>query len=384
MIKSILDTDLYKLTQQQAVIQEFPDTIVRYDLIIRTPRNFRDGFIEELRDQINKMKDLQLTDREYKFLLRKTYFFKRPYLDFLKGYRFDPNEVTLQQNSDGITLQIIGPWYRTILWETPLMATISELFFKNSNAWEEEKRKKVMVDKACFFNDIGAKFADFGTRRRYNFDNHNLLVKTCKEYANTFTGTSNPYLAMVHDTNTIGTQAHEWFMAIAALYGYPSANKIGLEKWVDVYQGDLGIALTDTFTSNIFFSNFNTKYAKLFDGIRHDSGDPVEFAKKTIRHYDKLKIDPKSKTIVFSDGLDKNAVAKIKGFCEGKIKDSYGIGTNLTNDVGLKPLNIVIKLTAVLNDDQWIPTVKLSDNTGKHTGPVDSIRLCKQTLQIKE
>jgi nicotinate phosphoribosyltransferase len=160
------------------------------------------------------------------------------------------------------------------------------------------------------------------------------------------------------------------------------ANKLGMEKWVEVYQGDLGIALTDTFTSDVFFNVFDSKYAKLFDGVRQDSGDPIIFAEKTIKHYEKLRIDPMSKTIVFSDSLDTEAVEKIHDFCKGRIRDSYGIGTNLTNDVGVKPLNMVIKLTAIKINDRWIPTVKLSDHAGKHTGAIEAVNLCKQVLRV--
>ena len=211
-----------------------------------------------------------------------------------------------------------------------------------------------------------------------------MLIQACKlESPKTFIGTSNPHFANIYGTKMVGTQAHELYMVIGVLYGYPSANRIALEKWVDVYQGDLGVALTDTFTTDAFFPSFTTKFAKLFDGIRQDSGDPIEFAKKAIAHYEKLRIDPKTKTIVFSDGLNKETVKKINHFCKGKVKASFGIGTNLTNDVGVKPLNMVIKLTAVSVGGEWLPTVKLSDNPGKHTGTEEAVSFCKRTLKLK-
>ncbi|NLE01138.1 MAG: hypothetical protein GX640_14820 [Fibrobacter sp.] len=155
-----------------------------------------------------------------------------------------------------------------------------------------------------------------------------------------------------------------------------------MEKWIEVYQGDLGIALTDTFTTDLFFSIFDTRFAKLFDGVRQDSGDPIVFAEKAIEHYKKLRIDPMSKTIVFSDSLNVDKVEEINNYCKGKIRPTYGIGTHLTNDVGVKPLNMVIKLTAIRAGDKWVPTVKISDDKGKHTGDTDAVALCKQILCI--
>lgn len=385
IINSILDTDLYKLTMQQAVIHLFPDLIVQYRLIIRSKRKFPPDFAAKLRQQIEMMSTLSLRHDEYNFL-KRAYFLKAPYIDFLRGYRFNPAEVTVIEKDDIVGLTIEGPWYRTILWETPLMATISELFFLNNNEekpWDMHTRIQRMKEKADFFERVGAPYADFGCRRRYSYTNHENLVRISKNYSpKTFIGTSNPYLAMNYDTKMVGTQAHEFFMVMAALFGYLMANKLGLEKWVEVYQGDLGIALTDTFTTDAFFDNFSPKYAKLFDGIRQDSGDPLVFADKAVAHYENIKIDPRAKSIVFSDSLNPEMVQKIHNHCAGRIKDAYGIGTNLTCDVGVKPLNIVIKLTSVLVNGVWRPTVKLSDDRGKHLGPADEVKLCQNTLKL--
>lgn len=371
---------------QQAVIAQFPKEIVRYELIVRTPREFPPNFAHLLRNEINALSDLRVTSAEIEFLKKTCYFLKPPYLDFLRGYQFDPQEVKVSQDQKGIHLQIEGYWYRTILWEVPLMAIISELFFKLTSAKFNYAHKIVDITrkKIEHLEAIGAKFSEFGTRRRFSFANHDMAVSICKEYAPTmFVGTSNPHLAMKYGVKAMGTQAHEWYMAIAALYGFESANQVGMEKWVDVYEGDLGIALTDTFTTNVFFNAFNTKYAKLFDGIRQDSGAPLLFAEKAIEHYKNLRIDPRSKTIVFSDNLNVNTVEEIRNYCKGKINDSYGIGTNLTNDVGEKPLNMVIKLVGIKIRDQWVNTVKLSDDPGKHTGPIETVERCKEILRIK-
>ena len=187
----------------------------------------------------------------------------------------------------------------------------------------------------------------------------------------------------------IGTQAHEWFMFHGAKYGYQEANHLAMKNWVDVYHGNLGIALTDTFGTDSFFKAFGSKYSKLFDGVRHDSGSPEEFAVKAFEHYKNMGIDPKSKTIVFSDGLNVDKAIELNSLCyDLGIGCSFGIGTNFTNDIidGIKPLNIVIKMTDCkpYGESNWLPTVKLSDVSGKHTGKTEEIELCKKTLRVEE
>ena len=194
------------------------------------------------------------------------------------------------------------------------------------------------------------------------------------------------YFAMKYDTIPIGTMPHEWFMYHGAIYGYRAANMKALEAWVDVYQGSLGITLTDTYTTDAFYKSFNLKQAKLFDGVRWDSGDPLEFTEKTIQFYKENRIDPLSKTIVYSDSLNLDRVWDIKQHINGRIHDAYGIGTFFTNDVGVTPLNMVIKLTEVKHhtDMPFLYAVKLSDTPGKNTGNHDEIELCKRTLGIDQ
>jgi nicotinate phosphoribosyltransferase len=210
-----------------------------------------------------------------------------------------------------------------------------------------------------------------------------LVVETLKKYGKTFVGSSNVHLAMLNGIKPIGTHAHEWFMFHAAKYGFKMANTVALEHWIDVYRGDLGIALSDTFTTDEFYGVFDKKFAKLFDGVRHDSGDPLEFADKTIQHYKSKGVDPLSKTIIFSDSLNLEKVKDIAQYCRGKIGCSFGIGTNFTNDVGLTSMNIVIKMTEALPEAQpWIHVVKLSDVPGKHSGDKKTIELAKEVLGI--
>ncbi len=386
VIKSLLDTDLYKFTMQQAVIQRFPDTLVRYELIIRVQREFPVGFVTELLKEIRSMATLRLDEEEKEFLNRNCYFFTKPYIDFLTGFCYDPTEVNAVQDGSTVQLTIEGYWYRTILWEVPLMALISELYFKmtGQEPFPGDECSNRIIGKAIALEKIGAHFSDFGTRRRYSFRLQDIAVAECKSNAlSAFNGTSNPFLAMKYKCKPIGTQAHEWYMAIAAMNGYIQANKIGLEEWVEVYKGDLGIALPDTFTTDVFLRDFNTKYARLFDGVRQDSGNPLEFADKIIEHYTKLRINPLTKTIVFSDSLNVAAIEKIESYCKNRIMTAYGIGTNLTNDAGVKPLNMVIKLTAIKIGTEWFPTVKLSDDAGKHTGDIETVGLCKKILRCE-
>ena len=388
MIKSILDNDLYKFTMQHAVINLFPRAKVRYTFINRGKTIFPEGFAEKLRKYISSLSDLKLQKDEKEFLNEKNYYLPPTYIDFLSGYRYDPSEVGVIQSGGDLQISIEGYWYRTILWEVPLMAMISELYFQMTNT--KPLDTNLIIDKlrkkAVKYDMIGVKVADFGTRRRYSFENHERVVEALKNYGKkSFIGTSNVYLAKKYKLTPIGTHAHEWFMFHAAKYGCKMANKLSLDNWVKIYRGDLGIALSDTYTTDVFYKTFDTKFAKLFDGVRHDSGDPLVFAEKTIKHYKSLKIDPLTKVVVFSDGLNPEKVEEIAKFCRGKIGMSYGIGTNFTNDVGVKPLNMVIKIIQAKPEGQnWINTVKLSDVKGKYTGNSKTIDITKIVLGIEE
>jgi len=279
MIQSILDNDLYKFTMQNAVIKIFPRAKVKYQFINRGKTEFPEGFGEKLRKEIAKFSNLKLADEEKDFLEKKCYYLDPTYLDFLKGYRYDPSEVGVIQKGGEIQIHIEGYWYRTILWEVPLMALISELYFKltNQETYDEAKIIETARKKATKFNMLGVSVADFGTRRRYSFKNHDRIVKALKNYGKpSIIGTSNVFFAKKYDLIPVGTHAHEWFMFHAAKYGYKMSNKLALDNWVRVYRGDLGIALSDTFTSDVFFDAFDTKFAKLFDGLRQDSGNPTE------------------------------------------------------------------------------------------------------------
>lgn len=385
-LHSILDNDFYKFTMQCAVIKIFPNARVKYKFFNRGQHKFPEGFAKELKKLVDQMANLELTKDEKSFLQKTCPYLDLPYLDFLEGYHYDPSEVIIEQIREDVEITIEGFWYRTILWEVPLLSLTSELFYKMTRQEKENDQKIIekTLEKNNTLTKLGATFAEFGTRRRHSYQVQDLVVKTLsKEKSSTFTGTSNVHFAMKNNIKPIGTHAHEWFMFHGAEYGFKMANALSLEHWVDVYRGDLGIALSDTYTTDVFFNQFDKKFAKLFDGVRHDSGDPIKFAEKTRKHYEKQGINPMFKYITFSDSLNLEKVAEISEACKGKIGASFGIGTNLTNDVGLKPMNIVIKLVGVLGiNDEWIPTVKLSDEPKKYTGEPKMIELVKEVLRI--
>ncbi len=383
IIRDITDNDLYKFTIMNAIQKKFPAAVVRYGFINRGKTEFPKGFAVALRKEVDAMREISLGNDAEDYLRRKCPYFDPVFVDLLKGFRFNPEEVSIQQTGGDLEVVIEGLWYRTVLWEVPLMALISELYFKQTEQ-EPDQYEQRAINKAKAFAEIGAEISEFGTRRRFSFEVQQRIVEILKEYTGKYlNGTSNVYLAMKYNLTPIGTHPHEWFMYHAAQYGYRAANSIALENWVDVYQGDLGIALTDTFTTDNFFRNFSSKYTKLFDGVRWDSGDPIVFTDKTLEHYQKNRIDPKSKTIVYSDSLNLEKVQEIKKYVNGRIHDVYGIGTYLSNDVGVKPLNMVIKLIDAKPEghDTFVPAVKLSDVDGKHTGDPGEIETCLKMIK---
>ena len=385
IIKHFSDNDLYKFSVMMAIQKLYPWAYVRYDFINRGGTQFPEGFAERLKEEVAAMAKLKMTKAEKKYIEKRCYFFDPAFIDFLEGYQYDPEEVHITQEGGDVKVYIEGYWYRTVLWEVPLMAIISELYFIMTGSTPVDVEKKAK-EKALALTKMEADYSDFGTRRRFSFDVQDKVVGTLKENSGEyFKGTSNVYLAMKYNTTPIGTMPHEWFMFHGAIFGYRAANMKALEAWVDVFQGSLGITLTDTYTTDSFFQSFSLKQAKLFDGVRHDSGDPLVFADKAIQFYKENRIDPVSKTLVFSDSLNLEAVKRIKEYVNGRMHDTYGIGTFFSNDVGAKPLNIVIKLTEIKATKKlkYLHAVKLSDVNGKHTGNEKEIQLAKLTLDIE-
>lgn len=383
IIRSILDSDLYKFTQQNFVLQHYNEVDVTYSFSNRDKSmSFNKKAVKEIENQIELMSKLKLTDAEYDWMKNNLTFLPVAYRQYLAAYRFNPKQVALYLAPNGeLEISIKGKWRETILWEVPLMAIISEVYFRVMNTdWTMKGQVEMITNKAKTLNDTNCPFTDFGTRRRRNFETQELVVSIMKNYSN-FMGTSNCYLAMKYEVKALGTCAHEAIGAVAALETLNHPNKIFMERWTETYKGDLGTMLPDTFGIESFLKDFSLEKAKLWDGVRHDSGDPYVFTDKIVEHYKKLKIDPKSKIIIFSNALDPETAIQLKEYCKDKIRCSFGIGTNFTSDFykvsnpleKSSPMNMVIKMTMA----NGVPVVKLSDTPSKAIGDPKMVEIMK-------
>jgi len=374
-IKSVVDTDLYKLTMQQAVLKLYPDAVVEYRFKNRGDHKFDDRFGSIFRVELEKMQYLSISTQELQYLSNMN-FVQPWYVEFLRGYRFNPEEVEFSITDGQLHLRIKGPWYRTILWEVPLMALISEVYFhleKEDGLWDMKGQDHKLELKENKLMTAGCRYADFGTRRRRCFEVQDNIINKMKNH-HWFAGTSNVHLACKHNVKCIGTMAHEWIQGISALESMNHPNKFMMEKWCEVYGSNLGIALTDTYGTQAFFKDFNRTLASIYDGVRHDSADPLEFTDKVIAHYQSVGVDHRTKTIVFSDGLTAAKAAEIQAYCDEKeIKCSFGIGTSFTNDFDTPALNMVIKLWSVNGHN----VVKLSDVPGKANGDEKMVEIMR-------
>lgn len=385
IIKSILDTDLYKFTTSYAYMKLFPNAMGTFQFVDRDNTKYTDEFVREFKMELCNMSRLALTLEESMFM-SKCRFIPKMYWEWLSSFRFDPNVVSVCTDVLGhLHIEVTDHLYKATLYEVPILALVSEL--RNKMLGYTADINEVidrLIPKIKLSNEYKIKFSEFGTRRRFNFNVQKQVVDYIAHNSQYCTGTSNCYLAMLYGMKPMGTHPHEWFMFHGAQFGYKHANYLALENWVKVYDGDLGIALTDTYTSGAFFNNFSRKHAKLFDGIRQDSGDEYQFVMKAIARYKGLGIDPSTKTIVFSNALDFEKAKDINEYCRGRINASFGIGTNLTNDTGNPPANIVMKLSLCqMSEGKPIyDCIKLSDDLGKHHGNKKEVDLCMKELDL--
>ena len=389
IIRSILDTDLYKFTTSYAYSKLYPRAYGQFRFIDRAKTRYPEGFAELLRQELQQMAELQLTRDEAQFLARELPYLPPTYIDFVRGFRFDPDEVHISQDEEGqLSIVAEGLLYRVTLWETPILALVSELYYKVLGVEPDlAYAEQSIIAKAQRLKEEGITFSMFGMRRRFSSDIEDRVTRLLKEYSGTnFYGTSNVYFAYKHGLRVSGTHPHEWVQFHGAMFGYKMANYMAMEDWINVYDGDLGTVLTDTYTTDVFMQNFSKKHAMLFTSLRHDSGDPLLFADKVIARYRELRVDPQIKYIIFSDSLDAERAIEIAKHCKGRIGTSFGIGTNFSNDVGagIQPMNIVMKLwkCKMTEKDKWHPCVKLSDVDGKHTGEPEEIDLAQRTLGL--
>lgn len=380
IITSLLDTDLYKINMGSVVFHHFPNAWAKYQFINRGKTQFPKGFDEELREQILDLSLVRLTPSEALWMSGIPYL-RRTYIEWLRGFQMNPVEVFISQKDGELFLEIEGPWYRTIFWEVKLMAIVSELYFKMTGQKIDEYTYDRMYLKEEKLSNAGCRWIDFGTRRRFSYQVQDNLVRIMRN-GEGFLGTSNPHFAMKHGVKPHGTFAHECIMGMAALHGPRMANHVWQRLWSEHFDGNVGVALSDTFTTDVFLRDFGNYEARLFDGVRQDSGDPSEWGHKMLAHYKKLGISTANKRFVFSDGLNTDKYIALHEEFKTDCQPIGGIGTHFTNDCGAKALNMVIKLKTIDFGQGPIDVVKLSDNAGKHTGTPTAIAHVKQELGI--
>lgn len=394
VIRSMIENDLYKFSMSHYYQVNYPNAWGTFAFHDRNNTEYTGEFVDLLKKEFKELDKLFLQQAEFNWCVKNIPYIPQYYWEWLQGFRYNSYDINIWLDDEKhLHIEVSDLMYRVTFYEIPILAIVSELYHMyigdNYQSFEavREAMMDSMIEKTKIAENHNLFFADFGLRRRFSGYSEDALVKFMKEHCRTFVGTSNVYLAKVFRIKPIGTQAHECFMFQAAIHSPKEANYEVMENWVKVYDGALGTVLTDTYTVDTFLRNFSMKLAKLYDGVRHDSGDPFEFIDKIIDKYQSYGIDPMSKTIVFSDGLDFPTAAKIKEYCVGKIKASFGIGTNLTCDIpGVKPMNIVMKLKECrINMRQPIyGCVKLSDVPTKAIGNKEDIENYKYQLGIKE
>ena len=365
MFNSMLDNDLYKFTMQNALLKlGYVAVSVEYKFKCRTEGINFAALLSKLNDKFNELYDLRFTKEDLDYLHSIRYL-SSDYIGFLKHFRFDADYVKVKYDviTNQLALRIKGPWFHTILFEIPILSIISETYAEFQHGNIDTARLNLRQGIEGMPEDF--KFADFGTRRRHSSKWHLEVIDTLLYYVKKqFVGTSNLFLARKFNLTPIGTMAHEWLQAHQQLdYRLKDSQRMALENWIRVYRGDLGIALADIINTDVFLKDFEDPFLhKLFDGVREDSEpDPIKFGHRIINFYRSHKIDSKSKTIVFSNGLNFQKAYKIHYEMHNLIQPSFGIGTKLTNNWDFDPLNIVIKMVSC----NGMPVAKISNAPGK-------------------
>lgn len=367
IINSLLDTDFYKFTMAQVVLHRYPAAMARYAFKCRNNIDLT-GYVEEIKAEVQHLCSLRFKKEELDYLSSISYF-KPDFIEYLRLLQLNPDYIKVCIKDNKLAISIEGPWISTIWFEVPVLAIVSEIHSKHQKQDVEYIGNDRLSTKIRFLNSRSElseifKFADFGTRRRHSHRRQDYVINEfLKKLVNPmFIGTSNVYFAMKYGIKPIGTMAHVYIQAHQQLgVRLEDSQKEALQVWADEYRGELGIALTDTVGMDAFLKDFDPYFAKLFDGCRHDSGGPYEWCSKLIDHYKGMGIDPSTKTAVFSDGLNFEIAVNICNTFRESIKTSFGIGTNLTNDMGFRPPSIVIKMV----ECNGRPVAKISDSPGK-------------------
>ncbi|HGF5187347.1 TPA: nicotinate phosphoribosyltransferase [Vibrio parahaemolyticus] len=384
IIQSALDFDVYKVNMMSAVAALYPDAMVSYKFIVRSEEDLSE-LLPEVKAEVLKLQDVRFTEDEIAYMKRVAPYLKPEFVEALRHFRFNPqsdvsfHNKTMSDGSSQLRITINGLWKETILYETIIMSIVSEV--RSRQRWSDipfEQFQTVLEDKVRYLkaelerrNITNFKFADMSTRRRFSFQaQRTMLEYLSKELPQCLTGTSNYHLARELDLTPIGTVAHEWFMGHQALVNVRDSQKIALQRWQKMFNGALGIALTDTIGIDAFLKDFDEELSHAYVGVRHDSGCPFTWGEKMIAHYESLGIDPMTKTLVFTDGLNFEQALDICEHFQGRVQVSFGIGTSLANDMGnyvndqgeaYQPLSIVIKMVTCNGS----PVAKISDEPGK-------------------
>lgn len=363
---SLMDQDKYKISMLMANLIKFPSAIARYKFKCRTDGADLTILIPVLRRQVELIGKLTFTETELKYLAKEKYFCPA-LIDFLEDFRLNPKHVTIKEEKGELWIEVEGTMLKTSMWEIFILAMVNELYFRMTVEKPDldEGRKRLMA-KIKLLKDRpfmpGFTIVDFGTRRRFSREWHREVVETLvREIPQYFVGSSNYYLAKELDIKAIGTMAHEYLQAFQGLVHPLEASKTALNEWADVFRGDLGVALTDVIGIDAFCADLDLFLGNLFRGFRHDSGCPFKWGHKIIARLEELEIDTYTKSGVWSDGLNIPKCLDIYDEFNGKLKTSFGVGTNFTNDLGYTPINVVMKLVEI----NGRPVAKLSDDAGK-------------------
>ena len=391
IIKSILDTDLYKFTVSNAYFQLYPNAECTFTFNDRNKEKYDKKFLEMLNMEFAALCSIKMSMTEFAYLA-SIRFLSTNYVEWVKGFTFELDKIKFWLDDDGhLHVEVTDKCYKATLYEIPILAIVAEC----RNKWlgisaNIDTVIKLLEHKVNLANEHQMKFAEFGTRRRFSYAVQEEVVKYLKDKCPVYcVGTSNVYLAMKYNMMPSGTFPHEWVMFHAGIGGFKTANLSALNDWNKVYNGDLGIALIDTYTTASFLHTLTLKVAKLLDGFRQDSGDEFKIGNMIIDKLKSFRIDPMTKTIVFSNALTFEKAIDILKYFKNRIKVSFGIGTNLTCDIGLdgyKPANIVMKMSKCRYSprDFWEYVIKISDDLGKHMGQKELFDIAAHELHLTE
>lgn len=392
MILSILDTDLYKFSTSNAYFQLYPLAEGAFKFNDRAAEVYDTAFLSALKEELKSLERLRLSDAEFNYVTSKIRYISHNYWEWLRGFNFEADKIEAGLDSEGhLRIEVTDFLYKVTLYEVPILAIVAELRNRVKGVQVDTAKALAVLDaKLEIANENKLLFSEFGTRRRFSSVLHDEIVRELKEKCPKYcAGTSNVYFAMKYDMTPIGTFPHEWVMFHSGVFGYKRANYLSLEDWIKVYDGALGTALIDTFTTRSFLRTLTMKQAKLLDGFRQDSGDEKEVGDAIIERLKEFGIDPASKVIVFSNALNFPKYKAVADYFRGRVKVSAGIGTNITCDPGIegyKAANIVMKLSRcrMSAKDPWEKVIKISDDLGKHMGDDKEFEIASYELHLQK